>query len=95
MFGEDALHARQRAEIDRGLARLDVAAWHGPWTRRVLRLLQDEPGAAAATLAAAENRPVSRVKTDLWQLRELGLVAKAPDGYRLTARAESYLTEQG
>lgn len=85
------LSAKQRAEIDRKLAQLDVSAPRGPWTRQLLRLLRERPGVSAADLAAEQGRPVSRCKSDVWKLRELGLVERTGSGFRLSAVAESFL----
>lgn len=99
------LAARERAEIDRSLARWDVSAPRGPWTRSLLELLRDRPGARAAEVAGVQQRPVSRVKSDLWKLTELGVTEKAPrpaedqresttpvaGGYRLSPRGQAYL----
>ncbi|GGI90702.1 hypothetical protein GCM10011581_29700 [Saccharopolyspora subtropica] len=81
----------ERAAVDRRLARLDVSSPRGSWTRRVLDLLRARPGVRVQELAAEQNRPVSRCKVELWQLRELGLVEPARGGYRLTPRGVSYL----
>lgn len=89
-----ALQARERAEIDRRLARLDVSAPRGPWTRRLLEALRERPGASAQELSAQEGRPVSRLKSDAWKVCELGLVEGGAGGYRLTAKGLAYLTER-
>lgn len=82
---------RERAVIDQQLARLDVSAPRGPWTRQVLEVLRRRPGIRAAELAAEHNRPVSRCKSDVWRLRELGLVEQVESGFGLSARGRSYL----
>ncbi|MER5389017.1 hypothetical protein [Saccharopolyspora sp. NPDC002686] len=86
-----ALDGRERASIDRQLARLDVSAPRGPWTREVLEVLRQRPGIRAAELAAEHNRPVSRCKSDVWRLRELGLVEPVEAGFGLSARGLGYL----
>ncbi|WP_223838535.1 hypothetical protein [Saccharopolyspora pogona] len=85
------LRPRERAAIDRQLAQLDVSAPRGPWTRTVLEALRRCPGLRAAELAADQGRPVSRCKSDVWQLRELGLVEPHEAGFRLSPRGKSYL----
>lgn len=87
-----ALEARERAAIDGRLARLDVSAPRGPWTRRLLEWLRQRPGTTAQELSAQEGRPVSRVKSDAWKVRELGLVEGGAGGYRLTAKGRAYLS---
>jgi hypothetical protein len=85
------LRPRERAAIDRRLAQLDVSAPRGPWTRAVLEVLRQRPGLRPAELAAAQGRPVPRCKSDVWQLRELGLVEPVETGFRLSQCGRSYL----
>ncbi|MDA3645433.1 hypothetical protein LZ318_18965 [Saccharopolyspora indica] len=85
------LGGRERAVIDQQLARLDVSAPRGPWTRQVLEVLRRQPGIRAGELAVERNRPASRCKSDVWQLRELGLVEPVGVGFGLSARGRSYL----
>lgn len=86
-----ALDETQRRDLQAQLARLDLGTPRGPWTRQLLELLRRHPGMAPAQLAAAQQRPVSRTKTDLWRLRELGLIDTTGPGTRLTGLALSYL----
>jgi hypothetical protein len=86
---------RERAAIDRRLAQLDVSTPRGPWTRAVLEVLRQRPGLRPAELAAAQQRPVSRCKSDVWQLQELGLVEALETGFRLSPRGRSYLDGPG
>ncbi|GAB3290427.1 hypothetical protein GCM10027563_27880 [Parasphingorhabdus pacifica] len=85
------LGSGQRAEIDRWLARWDVSSSRGLWTVELLELVRDRPGARAAELAAVLARPVSRLKSDVWKLRELGLVESSGGGFGLTARGVAYI----
>ncbi|WP_093263690.1 hypothetical protein [Saccharopolyspora shandongensis] len=85
------LRPRERAEIDRRLARLDVSSPRGPWTKAVLEVLRQRPGLRPTELAAGLGRPASRCKSDVWQLRELGLVEPQESGFRLSSRGQSYL----
>ncbi|MEB3370863.1 hypothetical protein [Saccharopolyspora mangrovi] len=86
-----ALGEAQRRALKAQLARLDLGTPRGPWTRQLLELLRQQPGLAPAELAAAQQRPVSRTKTDLWRLRELGLIDTTGPGTRLSGLALSYL----
>lgn len=81
----------ERAELDRRLARWDVSAPRGPWTRVLLGALVGRAGVRPGELAGELGRPVSRVKSDLWRLRELGLVEPVAGGVRLSARGSGYL----
>ncbi len=85
----------ERTELDRRLARMDTSSRHGPWTRRLLRLIRDRPGVRAAELAESQNRPVARFKSDVWKLKELGLTESLRVGYRLSARGDAYLDHCG
>ncbi|QUH06120.1 ASCH domain-containing protein [Saccharopolyspora erythraea] len=85
------LSSSERADLDRRLARMDTSSQRGPWTRRMLELLRDNPGVRAAELAATQNRPVARFKSDVWKLKELGLTESLEVGYRLSPRGRSYL----
>lgn len=85
------LGRRERAELDRSLARLDTSGWRGRWTRPVLERLWERPGTRAAELAELYGRPVSRIKSDVFKLGELGLVDRSPGGYRLSPRGRAYL----
>ncbi|RRO20537.1 hypothetical protein EIL87_01195 [Saccharopolyspora rhizosphaerae] len=85
------LEQARRRELQAQLARLDLGTPRGPWTRRLLELLRTHPGMSPAEVAAAQQRPVSRTKTDLWRLRELGLLDTTAEGLRLSGLALSYL----
>lgn len=85
------LGARHRAEIDRTLARWDVSAPRGRWTRGLLELVRERPGARAAELAAIQQRPVGRLKSDVWKLRQLGLAENLEGGLWLSPLGHAYL----
>ena len=85
------LTERDRRDLDRRLARMDTSSVRGPWTRRLLELLRDNPGVRAADLARTQDRPVARFKSDVWKLKELGLTESLPVGYRLSPRGRTYV----
>lgn len=85
------LPLKRRRVLQAALARLDVESSRGAWTTGLLRRLAEAPGLRAAELAAEQHRPVSRCKTDLWRLRELGLVEPAVTGMRLSGLGAAYL----
>ncbi|GAB3689409.1 hypothetical protein GCM10027597_44370 [Saccharopolyspora tripterygii] len=87
----EALDERTRGRLQAQLARLDLATPRGPWTRHVLEALRRHPGLSPAELADQQQRPVSRAKTDIWRLRELGLIDTTGQGLHLSALALSYL----
>jgi hypothetical protein len=87
----DKLTEADVTEIESSLARLDTASRRGPWTKRILRLIADNPGTRAAALAAIAGREPIAFKTDVRKLKELGLTESLKPGYRLSARGRSYL----
>lgn len=87
------LSADDIGTIDGALQRLDVASRHGPWTREVLRLLQESPGVRAADLAAGLGHETLSFKADVRKLKNLGLTISLDTGYRLSARGEAYLAQ--
>ena len=85
----------ERAEIDARLARLDAASRHGPWTRTVLRLIDERPGTRAPDLAASLGRETAPFKADVRKLKELGLTESLEVGYRLSPRGRAYYGYSG
>ncbi len=80
-------------EVDpilRRLARLDARP-RGPWTRRVLELIDANPGVRAGDLAPAIGRERLPFKLDVRKLKELGLTESLPIGYRLSPRGRTIL----
>ncbi|MFC7340328.1 hypothetical protein [Saccharopolyspora griseoalba] len=80
----------RRRVIEARLARLDADSPRGPWTADLLGRLSAGP-VRAAELAAQHQRPVSRCKSQLWRLRELGLVESVAAGMRLTGLGVAYV----
>ena len=85
------LTERDIDEIDRRLARLDVAGREGPWTRSTLMLIAARPGTRAAELADAVGRETPPFKRDVRKLKELGLTLSMDVGYELSPRGRAYL----
>jgi hypothetical protein len=79
------------AAVTQRLQRLDTASRHGPWTRAVLRLIGDRPGARAVDLAAEVQREKLAFKADVRKLKELGLTESLEVGYRLSPRGRAVL----
>jgi hypothetical protein len=87
----EAVPGTDEAEgILRRLARLDAVAPE-PWTRRVLELIDANPGVRAADLAASSGRERLPFKLDVRKLKELGLTESLPVGYRLSPRGRAIL----
>ena len=85
----------ERAEIDARLSRLDAASRHGPWTRKVLELIAEQPGTRAPDLAASLGRETAPFKADVRKLKELGLTESLQIGYRLSPRGRAYYGYSG
>lgn len=82
------------AEIDHvvdQLRRYDRASRWGPWTTRVLAVIDEQPGTPAADLSAGFGREKRLFKADVRKLKELGLTESLNPGYRLSPRGESLL----
>jgi hypothetical protein len=81
-------------EVDRilgGLARLDRASRHGPWTADVIRAIGERPSVPAVELATSFGRERTPFKVDVRKLKELGLTESLRPGYRLSPRGRSVL----
>ncbi len=84
------LSAKQRAELDARLERMDRARAE-PWTRRLLELIAERPETLAADLAASMDMQKAPFKRDVRKLKELGLTESLLVGYRLSPRGRAYL----
>ena len=71
-------------EANAKLDALDARGAHGPWTRRALRLIDDNPGVVSTVLAAQLDRDRSAFKADVRKLKALGLTQSLEVGYTLT-----------
>ena len=89
---DDALDDAQIEAISRRLDRMDRASRRGPWTRRTLELIRDNPETRAQELAEREGRPKLPWKADVRKLKELGLTESLSPGYRLSPRGAAYLS---
>ena len=82
----------QAAEVIERLARMDRASTSGPWTARVLQLIDANPGVRAADLAEAEGLTKRVFKPRVRRLKALGLTESLETGYRLSPRGRSLLS---
>lgn len=71
-------------QVNDKLDRLDARSPSGPWTRGVLRLINERPGVVSTELAAVIGQERFAFKTDVRKLKALGLTESLLTGYRLT-----------
>ena len=79
------------ASLAAAVARLDAGKRTGPWTRRILEWIRDNPGTVSTVLAAELGRELQPMKTDIRKLKALGLTESLRVGYRLSPRGAAYL----
>ena len=77
------------------LAKLDANATQGPWTRRVLQLIRDNPAVRAGDLCNAVQMERLPFKANVRKLKALGLTESLEVGYRLSPRGEALLSFVG
>ena len=75
------------------LAKLDANATNGPWTRRVLQLIRDNPAVRAGDLCKAVRMERLPFKANVRKLKALGLTESLEVGYRLSPRGEALLRQ--
>jgi hypothetical protein len=75
------------------LAKLDASAPGGPWTRRVLELIRDNPAIRAGDLCTAVQMERLSFKANVRKLKALGLTESLEVGYRLSPRGEALLSD--
>jgi DNA-binding MarR family transcriptional regulator len=84
-----ALSAAEVAALAARLARFDETSTSGPWTRRVLQMIADEPGRRAPDFAERMGLDVPTFKRLVRKLKELGLTESLTVGYRLSPRGRA------
>ena len=70
---------------------MDRLSRRGPWTRRVLELIAENPRVAASKLAPRLGRETRAFKADVRKLEELGLTESFELGYALSPRGRALL----
>ena len=78
-------------QLCRRLERLDRSSSHGPWTQQALDLIDAHPARRAGDLAVMAGRERLPFKVDVRKLKQLGLTASLPIGYRLSPRGRVLL----
>jgi hypothetical protein len=88
---EEVLSHADIAGLAGRLERWDKAARYTGYHRKILQLIADHPGMAAADLAAQLNVEKLTFKRDVRKLKEVGLTISLDIGYRLSPRGQSFL----
>jgi len=88
---QDSLSDGEQAALTAKLAKLDANAPGGPWTRRVLELIRDNPAVRAGDLCEAVRMERLPFKAYVRKLKALGLTESLDVGYRLSPRGEVLL----
>ncbi|MFA1544417.1 hypothetical protein [Actinomadura monticuli] len=83
---------RELADLTTALDTVDARSRRGPWTRRILRLIEEHPGLRAQDLAERLDRDKLPFKADVRRLKALGLTESLETGYRLSPRGEALMT---
>jgi hypothetical protein len=82
-------------DLSETLRRMDARAPGGPWTTRVLRLIQRHPGRRAGDLCRAMGQEMLPFKANVRKLKALGLTESLEVGYRLSPRGTALLDTLG
>ncbi len=77
------------------LERLDRCNKDGPWTSRVLKIIQENPKLRAADLAVMMKREKDELKLDIRKLKNLGLTISHEVGYTISPLGEIVLKSYG
>jgi hypothetical protein len=88
----ESLSDGELAALSGKLAKLDANAPGGPWTRRVLELIRDNPAVRAGDLCQAVQMERLPFKAYVRKLKALGLTESLEVGYRLSPRGEALLS---
>ena len=91
----DSLSAEDRGALTMKLAKLDASAPHGPWTRRYLELIRDNPAVRAGDICKVVHMERLPFKANVRKLKALGLTESLEVGYRLSPRGEALLSGSG
>ncbi|MFD0900145.1 ASCH domain-containing protein [Actinomadura sediminis] len=91
LAGKADLTERELGEIEAALDAIDTRSRRAPWTREVLRLIEEHPGLRAVDLAERMGREKLPFKADVRRLKALGLTESLETGYRLSPRGEALM----
>ena len=79
------------ADISQRLDRMDATSKLGPWTRRTLQLIAEQPGVVSTVLARQMGFERYAFKDLVYKLKGLGLTYSLEVGYSITPRGRAYL----
>ncbi|GAA3931365.1 hypothetical protein GCM10023085_10890 [Actinomadura viridis] len=82
---------RELADLTTALDTIDNRSRRAPWTREVLRLIDEHPGLRAQDLAERLDRDKLPFKADVRRLKALGLTQSLETGYRLSPRGKALM----
>ena len=82
------------ATINAKLAKLDANAPGGPWTRRFLELIRDNPAIRAGDICKEVRMELLHFKGYVRKLKALGLTESLEVGYRLSPRGQAVLSSR-
>ncbi|WP_395103943.1 hypothetical protein [Actinomadura sp. SCN-SB] len=82
---------QQLADIKADLDAIDARSRRAPWTRAVLRLIEENPGLRALDLAERMDRDKLPFKADVRRLKALGLTESLETGYHLSPRGKALM----
>lgn len=85
------LDGDELAEITRRLDGYDGRSRTGPWTRRFLTMIAEQPHVRAPDLAASIGWETKPFKDHVRKLKELGLTISHSPGYELSPRGRAVL----
>ena len=85
------LSASDVKRITKRLDKLDAESKHGPWTRRTLELISEQPGVVSTVLARQMNIERYEYKAMIYKLKRLSLTYSLEVGYSISPRGRAYL----
>lgn len=88
---QDSLSDAEMVGLRAKLAKLDASAPGGPWTRRYLELIRDNPAVRAGDLCRVVGMGRLPFKANVRKLKALGLTESLEVGYRLSPRGAALL----
>lgn len=78
------------ADLQKKLERLDSRSREGPWTRKVLLTIKDNPHLHAIGIAKLTGLEKDRLKLNIRKLKNLGLTISHSVGYELSPLGKSF-----